>query len=516
MLASPLPQVLLWGPHGTLLYNDGYARICGARHPAILGAPVLEAWPEAASLNRRVMETCLAGATLSLRDEHLILNRNGFPEDVWLDVDYAPVTFAGRPVGVLAIVNDVSDNVRSDRRRREAETQLALVIEAADLGTWDYDLPAGRHDLSPRLVAMFGLPPYVAATQESLRNQLHPEDRPAVTAAYNAMIDPAIRAPYDIEFRTIGHDGAQRWVACKGRAYFDTAGRAVRATGTAIDVTNRKHAERRQACLVELGDRLRSLESTAAIAQAAAEILVRTLACARAGYAVIQGDHALVEADWTDGAAVSLVGPRLFTALGEAFCAPLRAGRLVQINDIATHPATAENRAAFQAIRIGALMNIPLLHNGQLAAVLYVHSATKRAWGEDELSLLRDVADRTWEAAGRAQATQSLRQLNASLEQEVALRTAQRDRIWRLSTDVMLVADAARNIVSVNPACKTLFGWSESELIGRNFIDIAHFDDQTAKRALLFGGASAALGRGVGDRRLKACGDRGFIGRHGW
>jgi len=487
MLTSPLPQVLLWGPPGILLYNDGYATICGARHPATLGAPVLDAWPEAAALNRRVMETCLKGASLSLRAEHLVLNRNGFPEDLWLDVDYAPVILAGRPAGVLAIVNDVTENVISDRRRREAETQLALVIEAADLGIWDYDLPAGRHDLSPRLVAMFGLPPRTAASQESLRDRLHPEDRPAVTAAYNAMIDPAIRAPYDIEFRTIGHDGAQRWIACKGRAYFDAQGRAIRATGTAVDVTNRKHAERRQACLIELGDRLRSLESTAAIAQAAAEILVRTLACARAGYAVIQGDHALVEADWTDGAAVSLVGPRLFTALGEAFCAPLRAGRPVVINDTAAHPATAENRAAFEAIRIGALINVPLLHNGQLVAVLYVHNPTPRSWGEDELALLRDIADRTWEAAGRAQATQALRDLNASLEQEVALRTAQRDRMWRLSSDVMLVADTDGTIISVNPACKTLFGWPEVELVGRSFIEIAHPDDRAAKRALLLG-----------------------------
>ena len=64
-----------------------------------------------------------------------------------------------------------------------------------------------------------------------------------------------------------------------------------------------------------------------------------------------------------------------------------------------------------------------------------------------------------------------------TLALEVADRTAERDRMWRLSTDIMLVAEFDGTIVAVNPAWTVLFGWSEAELIKRSFMDLVHPDD---------------------------------------
>ena len=46
MLASRFPMCVIWGEERILLYNDGYAGILGPRHPAALGRPVEESWPE--------------------------------------------------------------------------------------------------------------------------------------------------------------------------------------------------------------------------------------------------------------------------------------------------------------------------------------------------------------------------------------------------------------------------------------------------------------------------------------
>ncbi|AWN39062.1 histidine kinase [Methylobacterium radiodurans] len=73
--------------------------------------------------------------------------------------------------------------------------------------------------------------------------------------------------------------------------------------------------------------------------------------------------------------------------------------------------------------------------------------------------------------------TSELARLAGSLEQQVEERTRDRDRIWRLSTDVMLVARFDATIVAVNPAWTALFGWSEGELLGRPFMDLVHPDD---------------------------------------
>ncbi|MFC6790968.1 PAS domain S-box protein [Methylobacterium komagatae] len=70
-----------------------------------------------------------------------------------------------------------------------------------------------------------------------------------------------------------------------------------------------------------------------------------------------------------------------------------------------------------------------------------------------------------------------LARLAGNLEQQVEERTRDRDRMWRLSTDVMLVARFDGTIIAVNPAWTALFGWDEAELIGLSFMDLVHPDD---------------------------------------
>jgi PAS domain S-box-containing protein len=74
------------------------------------------------------------------------------------------------------------------------------------------------------------------------------------------------------------------------------------------------------------------------------------------------------------------------------------------------------------------------------------------------------------ETTAKVQAEQTLRvtasalaELNATLERQVEERTRERDRMWRLSTDIMLVADFGARIEAVNPAWTTVLGWEAEE-----------------------------------------------------
>jgi PAS domain S-box-containing protein len=73
------------------------------------------------------------------------------------------------------------------------------------------------------------------------------------------------------------------------------------------------------------------------------------------------------------------------------------------------------------------------------------------------------------------------------LERLVAERTADRDRLWHLSSDLMLTVTFDGVIKSVNPAWTTVLGWTERELIGRSRFDFIHPDDhaRTARAATL-------------------------------
>ncbi len=70
-----------------------------------------------------------------------------------------------------------------------------------------------------------------------------------------------------------------------------------------------------------------------------------------------------------------------------------------------------------------------------------------------------------------------LRDLNETLEHQVAERTAERDRIWQLSPDLMCVARTDGSLVSVNPAWECMLGWSADWLTGRNASEIKHPED---------------------------------------
>ncbi|MFX1735084.1 ATP-binding protein [Paraburkholderia sp. A1RI_3L] len=133
VLASPTPLVMLWGREGTMLYNDAYAVFAGGRHPFLLGKPVEIGWPEVASFNRNVVDSCLAGRTLSYRDKDLVLYREGRAEDVWLDLSYSPLADDdGRPAGVLAIVFETTAKVLALRQRQRAEEELLKLTQTLE------------------------------------------------------------------------------------------------------------------------------------------------------------------------------------------------------------------------------------------------------------------------------------------------------------------------------------------------------------------------------------------------
>ncbi len=77
----------------------------------------------------------------------------------------------------------------------------------------------------------------------------------------------------------------------------------------------------------------------------------------------------------------------------------------------------------------------------------------------------------------------SLRELNTTLEQQVAARTADRNRLWQLSTDIMLVANLEGTIEAVNPAWTRVLGWLEGELLGQPLFAFIRPDDLEHTRA---------------------------------
>ncbi|MDR6992728.1 PAS domain-containing protein [Luteimonas sp. 3794] len=162
---------------------------------------------------------------------------------------------AGEPVRMIGAILDLSARRAAEAALAQSEERLRLATDAGDLGFWDVDLVHDALIWSPRTKGMFGISPQAAVTMRDFYDGLHPQDREATAAAFEAASDPARRALYDVEYRTIGkEDGIERWVAAKGRGLFE-GDRCVRVLGVAIDVTARKRADAR---LQELNEQLES------------------------------------------------------------------------------------------------------------------------------------------------------------------------------------------------------------------------------------------------------------------
>jgi PAS domain S-box-containing protein len=87
-----------------------------------------------------------------------------------------------------------------------------------------------------------------------------------------------------------------------------------------------------------------------------------------------------------------------------------------------------------------------------------------------------DLALRQSEERFRKLADQ-LAELNATLAQRVEEKTRERDRIWNVSQDLLVVADRNGVWRTVNPALTKTLGWSEAELLNRTSEWLEHPDD---------------------------------------
>jgi PAS domain S-box-containing protein len=76
-----------------------------------------------------------------------------------------------------------------------------------------------------------------------------------------------------------------------------------------------------------------------------------------------------------------------------------------------------------------------------------------------------------------------LAELNATLAQRVEEKTRERDRIWNVSQDLLVVADRGGVWRTVNPAWTRTLGWSEAELLNRTSEWLEHPDDEGITRA---------------------------------
>lgn len=127
-------------------------------------------------------------------------------------------------------------------RLRVSEERLDLAMEAAHLGTWDWNVPTNQVIWSKNHEQLFGLQPGgFLGSYEAFLSCVHPEDREQVSEAITSAINT--KTDYNNEFRVIWSDGSVHWILGKGNFFYNNTGELVRMIGVVLDITERKQRE---------------------------------------------------------------------------------------------------------------------------------------------------------------------------------------------------------------------------------------------------------------------------------
>jgi serine phosphatase RsbU (regulator of sigma subunit)/PAS domain-containing protein len=125
-----------------------------------------------------------------------------------------------------------------------------LAIEAAGIGSFDWDLRTGRLVWDDRLMAMFGYDPAdFPGTIDTFTARLHPDDVARTSEALREAI--ATCGSYQAEYRVLLPRGGPRWVQGRGRALPGPDGAAGRLVGVAYDTTVSRGADARVSRVLE-------------------------------------------------------------------------------------------------------------------------------------------------------------------------------------------------------------------------------------------------------------------------
>ena len=121
LLPSKAQISMFWGPELVTFYNDAYSVVLGGKHPAALGMPLREAWPElwSAGLKELFDSVLGTGEAFWAQDRPFFLERHGYLEETYFDLSYDPIRDeSGRVSGVFCIVTETTGRVVGERRLR--------------------------------------------------------------------------------------------------------------------------------------------------------------------------------------------------------------------------------------------------------------------------------------------------------------------------------------------------------------------------------------------------------------
>jgi PAS domain S-box-containing protein len=422
-------------------WNEGAHRVLGWTEAEMLGQDGSRFFtPQDRAAGRMEEEMAQALRRGVGNDERWHLRKSG--ECFWAHGEMTPIRDAdGEVGGFVKVLRDRTEQHLAAESLRRSEGRLRRAQEAGGVGTFTLDLASDMLDGTDAFYRLFGLPPDSGSLPARVLEALVlPEDAAVRSGAATRRTQMAL---LDVEYRIRrANDGAVRWIARKAEYECDAAGRALCMVGAVQDITARKAAQR-------------ALDTSAAQFLTFAQTLPNHVWTALP-------DGML---DWFNDRVYEYSGAARGTLDGQGWT------RIVHPDDL---PAAADLWAKALACEEPYETEFRLLgadgsHRWHLARAVPIRGP------EGQIS--------RWVGTNTDIHERKLAEARS---------TRDRERIWTLSQELMLICDYQGLIKAVNPSATRLLGWAEEDMVGERLDRFLHPDDRAGTVAEV-----AKLGHGA-------------------
>jgi PAS domain S-box-containing protein len=309
---------------------------------------------------------------------------------------------------------------------QETQRRLELCLAGAGLGIWTYNSATGEFWANDRAKYLHGHAPHEVRTFAEAGANIHPEDR---DRAQSAVVEASqTRSELQIEYRVVWRDGSIHWLA--SQAQFVPSGEPgggmfygsvqdiselKRVEGDRLRIEDeRKRQEVNLAFLAQTSADFAPLLSAEEIIERVGERLADFLKLSRCNFSVVdeEADHIECIYAWRrDDSMPNLFGAhRISTFLNKEGRQHYAAGKLSVINDTRTHEMLNPAFEMWDGLGFGSLVDAPYLQDGRWKFLLTVARSEAGEWRDDEVDLIRELAERIYIRIERARAEAALAQ----------------------------------------------------------------------------------------------------------
>ncbi|CAN5469862.1 hypothetical protein BH11BAC3_BH11BAC3_27800 [soil metagenome] len=236
----PAAFSILKGPdHIHEMTNLAYGEVTGHRN--VMGKSIKEVLPELAAqaLFDKLDKVYKTGEAFIGKEMPIEISAENEPAvKRYYNLIYQPILDKkGATEGILVFAYEITELIAARNKLALAEQHSRLAIEAANIGTFDWDMENKIFNSSARLLDIFGFSENEHVTHQDLINTFHPDDKPVRDKAVE---DSYLNESLAYEARIIRKDRSIKWINVYGKIIHGFDKETLRMYGTVIDITEQK------------------------------------------------------------------------------------------------------------------------------------------------------------------------------------------------------------------------------------------------------------------------------------